>query len=108
MLRVLPLLTLVACATTIEPDTAQTEQSGEAVCDVRKYACDPLDPASQAQCDIACRFPGSYCVDHSDAEYAYCWRHPDSFLRGDRYCDPWGLPDWTTFCVGGPIASPAE
>jgi hypothetical protein len=98
---------LATCTTSAEPVASEAEQVGQAVCDVRKYACDPLDPAAQTACDVACRFEGSYCLDHSDAEYAYCWRHPDSFLRGYRYCDPWGLPDWTTFCVAGPIAAPA-
>jgi hypothetical protein len=42
LIRTLALLALAACATTVE-STSEANQAGEAVCDVRKYACDPLD-----------------------------------------------------------------
>jgi hypothetical protein len=98
---------LAAYATSAEPVTTEAEQAGQAICDGRKYACDPLDPAAQAARDIARRSEGSDCLDHTDAEYDHCGRHPDSFLQGYRDCDPWGLPDWTTSCVAGPIAASA-
>lgn len=109
-LSVLLILAISACGFQSDPvpdarpALSAVSQDGEAVCDVRKYACDPLDPAAQAQCDIACRFEGSYCLDHTDAEYLWCWLHPDSFMSGYRYCDLWGYPIWTTYCVAGPIA----
>jgi hypothetical protein len=99
---VLLTIALSACATTIE--TSETSQAGEAVCDVRTYGCDPLDPGAQGVGDIASRLPGSYCLGPTDAEHDGCGPHPDAFLRGNRYCDPWGLPAWNTFCVAGPIA----
>lgn len=94
-------IALAAYATSAEPVTSNAEQAGHAVCDARRYACDPLDPAAQT----ACGFEASDCLDHTDAEYGDGWRQPDSFLRGDRYRAPWGLPDRTTLCVAGPIAA---
>ncbi len=109
MLRRVALLALLlpACASDVDEATrtAALSPDGEAVCDVRKFSCDPLDPSSGPACDLACRFEGSYCLDHTPKEYLYCWNHPDSFYAdGYRYCDIFGNPAWNTYCVAGPIA----
>lgn len=65
---ILALLALAACTTeepAPDPATSETAQAGQAVCDARKYGCDPLDRNARGVCDIACRFPGSYGLDHS-------------------------------------------
>lgn len=80
---------------------APPQQQRDAFCDHRRYYCRPNDGNAQQICDYACLFP-SHCQEYSPGDYQYCATHPDSFDRFHRYCDPWGNPDWNTYCVAGP------
>jgi hypothetical protein len=81
------------------PPLAQISQNAT-ICDVRRYICDPDNPASRWVCSTACGNP-AHCRDYNVIETAFCALHPDYFFRLNMYCDPWGNPTWTTNCVEG-------
>jgi hypothetical protein len=84
------------------PPSAPPAPRDDAFCDHRLYRCRPNDLSAKSICDYACLFP-AHCQDYGPGDYQYCATHPDSFDRRGRYCDPWGNPDWNTYCVAGPL-----
>jgi hypothetical protein len=109
-IRTIALLTLSSCGFASNPapvtDEAETEEQAVVAntCDPRNYPCDPVDPLSNAICQIICEGDGSgygYCMSYNAVEIKFCELNPGRCIASLKCCSPTGDPLWQTRCVPG-------